>query len=140
MSGFPIGTLARETGVKVPTIRYYEEIGLMPLPPRTQSNRRLYGSGDLRRLRFIRHARDLGFDVADIRALLALSAEPQASCHEADGIARRHLAEVERRIAHLSALRDELKRMIGECEHGQVCDCRVIEVVADHGLCRSAHG
>ena len=84
----PIGEAARRSGVKVPTIRYYEQIGLLPAPPRTESNRRLYDARDLRRLAFIRHARELGFEVDAIRALLALQDNPNQSCAAADMIAR----------------------------------------------------
>lgn len=139
MDALPIGALSRETGVKVPTIRFYEQIGLLPAPPRTGSNRRLYGAEDVRRLRFIRHARDLGFEVEQIRSLLSLAKRPQEPCAEADGIARRHLDEVDRRIARLTALRGELQRMVDDCGHGRVCNCRVIEVLADHGLCQGEH-
>jgi DNA-binding transcriptional MerR regulator len=76
MAEMAIGTLARQTGVKVPTIRYYESVGLLPAAPRTQSNRRLYGAEAVRRLRSIRHARELGFEVEAIRELLAMTAEP----------------------------------------------------------------
>lgn len=139
MEMIPIGALSQVTGVKVPTIRFYEEIGLLPAPVRTHSNRRSYGPPHLQRLRFIRHARDLGFAVDDIRELLAMAAEPQASCDRADSIAQRHLGEVERRIAQLESLRTELQRMIGECRHGRVADCRVIESLADHGHCLHDH-
>ncbi len=105
MKPLAIGTLSKESGVKVPTIRFYEQIGLLPAPPRTESNRRTYGLEDVRRLRFIRHARELGFEVEDIRTLLAMTAEPQASCDRADSIARHHLTEIDRRIAQLTALR-----------------------------------
>jgi DNA-binding transcriptional MerR regulator len=135
----PIGALSRETGVKVPTIRFYEQIGLLPSPPRTESNRRTYGPEDVSRLRFIRHARDLGFEVEVIRALLAMTAEPQSSCDRADSIARHHLAAVDRRIEQLTALRGELQRMVDECSGGRVCECRVIEVLADHGHCQHEH-
>jgi DNA-binding transcriptional MerR regulator len=81
----------------------------------------------------------LGFDVEDIRALLAMTAEPQASCHRADSIAQSHLAEINRRIASLQALRGELTRMIEECGHGRICDCRIIEALADHGQCSADH-
>lgn len=134
-----IGAAARASGVKVPTIRFYEQIGLLSAPPRTEGNRRLYGQADLRRLAFIRHARELGFEVDAIRALLALQDEPGQSCAAADEIARSHLAEVERRLASLTALRKELKRMITECSHGKVGECRVIEVLADHGECHHHH-
>jgi DNA-binding transcriptional MerR regulator len=135
----PIGSLSRGTGVKVPTIRYYEGMGLLPPPPRTASGRRMYDDGAVKRLRFIRHARELGFEIEDIRALLAMTAEPQALCDRADSIARRHLEQVERRIAQLRALKRELRRMIEECGHGRMCDCRVIEVLADHGKCLHEH-
>src|SRR6478672_3803198 len=98
----PIGEAAKQTGVKVPTIRYYEQIGLLPAPPRSRGNRRLYAVTDLRRLAFIRHARELGFDVEAIRTLLSLQDNPDQSCAAADAIARARLAEVERRIASLT--------------------------------------
>lgn len=139
MREMPIGALSKAAGVKVPTIRFYEQIGLMPAPARTASNRRSYGEAHLKRLQFIRHGRDLGFSVEDIRELLAMTADPQASCAGADSIAQRHLAAVQRRIAQLEALRDELSRMIGSCRHGALADCRVIETLADHTLC-AHHG
>ena len=130
-----IGELSRRTGVKIPTIRFYEQIGLLAAPPRTSGNQRRYGKAEVDRLNFIRHARELGFEVEDIRELLAMSASPQSSCHEVDSIAINHLKEVECRIASLTALRSELTRMIEECDKGQICDCRIIEVLADHGQC-----
>jgi DNA-binding transcriptional MerR regulator len=130
-----IGELSRRTSVKVPTIRYYEQVGLMPMPPRTEGKQRRYGASEVSRLNFIRHARELGFEVEAIRELLALSEKPDHSCAEADHIARRHMVEVERRIAQLTALRAELQRMVEECSHGRVGECRVIQVLADHGQC-----
>lgn len=126
-----IGEAARESGVKVPTIRYYEQIGLLPEPPRTEGNRRLYDDGHLRRLAFIRHARELGFELDAIRTLLDLQDNPGQSCSPADSIARVRLGEVDRRIARLTALKDELQRMIDGCSHGTVADCRVIEVLTE---------
>lgn len=131
----PIGDLARRTEVKVPTIRYYEQIGLLPPPARTEGNQRRYGPSEVKRLNFIRHARELGFEIEDIRQLLALSEEPQESCHQVDSIARHHLDEIDLRIGRLEALRAELQRMVGECGHGRVCECRIIEVIADHTQC-----
>lgn len=133
---FTIGEAARASGVKVPTIRYYEEIGLLPSPPRTGGGRRAYGAEDLRRLAFIRHARELGFEIDAIRTLLKLQDDPGQSCAAADALARDHLSAVDRRIASLTALRDELARMVEGCSHGHVATCRVIEVLADHGECR----
>ena len=134
-----IGDLSRQTGVKVPTIRFYEQIGLLPSPPRTEGNQRRYGKPEVERLNFIRHSRELGFEVEDIRELLDMAASPQASCHQADSIARNHLTEIDRRIASLTALRGELTRMVEECGHGRICDCRIIEVLADHGECVTEH-
>jgi DNA-binding transcriptional MerR regulator len=135
-----IGQLARDTGCKIPTIRYYETVGLLPPPPRSAGNQRLYGPAHRRRLAFIRHARALGFGQPAIRELLDLAGEPERPCSAADAIALRHLVAVDRRIAALTALRDELQRMVGQCDGGRVADCRVLEVLADHGRCLAEHG
>ena len=131
----PIGGLAAATGVKIPTIRYYESIGLIPLPPRSDGNRRLYGEEAVRRLRFIRHARELGFEIDDIRQLLELADQPQRPCHEVDAIAHLHLADINSRIERLQALKTEVSRMIGACANGLVADCRIIDVLAHHEHC-----
>ena len=135
VQGVSIGEAAQRSGVKAPTIRYYEQIGLLPAPPRTSGNRRHYGDGELRRLTFIRHARELGFEIDAIRTLLVLQDDPKQPCNAADAIARARLGEVERRIASLLALKSELQLMIEGCSHGRVDRCRVIEVLADHGKC-----
>tara|TARA_R110002110_G_scaffold179197_1_gene384567 strand:- start:297 stop:731 length:435 start_codon:yes stop_codon:yes gene_type:complete len=132
---FTIGHLARSTGCKVQTIRYYEQIGLLPKPPRSEGNRRLYCQADIDRLAFIRHARDLGFPLEAIRDLLALSDDPHQPCEVADATARLQLEEVKRRIARLQALKTELERMVEQCRGGKIADCRVIEVLSDHGHC-----
>lgn len=137
--GKSIGTLARETGVKVPTIRYYESVELLPAPVRTESNRRTYDDRDVRRLSFIRHARELGFEVEAIRELLALADQPQRPCAEADAIARAHLADINSKIARLELLRTEVKRMLGECAQRRIRECRVIEVLASHTGCLGEH-
>lgn len=139
MSGFTIGRLAEATQTKIQTIRYYESIGLLPPFSRTEGGHRLYDGEDQKRLTFIRHARDLGFSIEAIRELLSLSDNPQTSCERADDIASRRLEEVEQRLKRLNALKKELKRMVAECGHGRVCDCRVIEVLSDHRLCQTSH-
>jgi DNA-binding transcriptional MerR regulator len=139
MKPLPIGALARTAGVKVPTIRYYEQIGLMSEAPRTKSNRRTYGADEVKRLKFIRHARDLGFEIDEIRQLLALAGDPDKPCEGADAIARRHLAAIEDRIIRLTALRSEIARMVDCGGHGSIGQCRVIEVLADHDLCDRPH-
>ncbi|MBN9045097.1 MAG: helix-turn-helix domain-containing protein [Rhizobiales bacterium] len=132
---FSIGEVSRNSGVKVPTIRYYEQIGLLPAPPRSEGNRRLYDRQDVERLLFIRHARDLGFDVEAIRTLLDLQDNPAQSCSAADAIARARLIDVEHRIAKLLSLKTELLRMLDCTAHGRIDQCRVIEVLGDHGEC-----
>jgi DNA-binding transcriptional MerR regulator len=138
MDEFSIGAAAARSGVKVPTIRYYEHIGLLSAPTRSDSNRRLFGERDLRRLLFIRHARELGFEIDAIKTLLVLQDNPDQSCATADLIARARLAEVEQRLVSLTALKGELEAMITSCGRGVVADCQVIEVLADHGKC--VHG
>lgn len=135
-----IGRLSRETGTKVQTIRYYEQIGLMPEAERSAGRQRRYTTADLERLAFIRHARELGFPLDAVRELLDLADNPRRPCDEADAIARRQLVRVERRIGRLEALRAELARMLEECSGGRVSDCRVIEVLRDHSECLTDHG
>jgi DNA-binding transcriptional MerR regulator len=125
-----IGDLSRQTGVKVPTIRYYEQVGLLAAPIRTEGKQRRYGAPDVPRLNFIRRSRELGFEVDDIRELLALSAQPEQPCENADKITARHLASVNQRISQLNALRAELSRMLANCDGGCVADCRVLESLA----------
>jgi Cu(I)-responsive transcriptional regulator len=134
-----IGTLAKRTGTKVQTIRYYEQIGLLPEPGRTDGGQRRYEDDDLDRLAFIRHARQLGFTLEAIRELLELSDNPGRSCADVDRIAHRQLKEVEARIARLEALRKELNRMLKECSRDTVSDCRVLEVLRDHSACLADH-
>ena len=125
-----IGDLARLTGTKVNTIRFYEEIGLLPRAIRTASGRRTYANSDVRRLSFIRHGRALGFSIGEIRSLLGLADEPDRDCSEAAAIARRHLADIEVRIARLAMLREALADVAATCDGGRAADCRVIEAIA----------
>lgn len=134
-----IGELSRATGTNIETIRYYERIGLLPAPARTDANYRSYGAEHRSRLSFVRHSRDLGFTIEEIRSLLDLSDHPDRDCSEADRIATTHLAQVEEKIVQLGLLRDELARIIGRCRGGLAGDCRVIEALGDHGRCKSAH-
>lgn len=127
---FSIGQLARAADVKVPTIRFYEDIGLLPPAPRAANDRRIYEDDSVRRLAFIRHARQLGFSVDAIRNLLDLSDHPERPCGKANVLAARQLAEVEAKIAQLENLRGELRRMAQADCQGQASDCRVIEALA----------
>ena len=130
-----IGELAKRTATKVPTIRFYEEIGLMRPSTRLANGRRTYGPDDLSRLTFIRHARNLGFEVAEIRSLLALGDEPDRSCAQVNEIAIQHLSDVEDKIMRLQCLRDELARISRLCSGGTIAECRVLEILGDPALC-----
>ena len=134
-----IGELSRATGTNIETIRYYERIGLLTAPARTEANYRSYGDAHRARLRFVRHSRELGFTIDEIRSLLDLSDHPERDCADADRIASAHLEQVEAKIDQLSALRDELTRIVGRCRGGLAGDCRVIEALGDHGQCSRAH-
>lgn len=134
-----IGELSRATGTNIETIRYYERIGLLPAPDRTAANYRSYGDAHRSRLSFVRHSRDLGFTIEEIRSLLDLSDDPARDCGEADRIATAHLEQVEAKITQLTLLRDELARIVGRCRGGIAADCRVIEALGDHRHCESTH-
>lgn len=135
-----IGKLGAASGVKIPTIRYYEQIGLLSVAERSIGNQRLYTRASQDRLAFIRHARELGFSLEAIRDLLGLSDRPDQSCAEVDSIARAQLQAVEGRIARLQALKGELERMVDHCAGGTISDCRVIEVLGNHAHCSADHG
>ena len=137
---FSIGEMSRRTGVKVPTIRYYEGMGLLAAPERTEGNQRRYGQADLEKLGFIRHARDLGFSIEAIAALIELQNHPDRSCLEANQMAQAQLADVRGRIARLQALETELIRISDGCTgKGEAGDCYVLASLADHGLCAKDH-
>lgn len=125
-----IGQLAKATGTKVETIRYYERIGLLGTPKRTAGNYRAYSRAHLNRLSFIRRSRDLGFSLDQVRALLDLSDDHAKPCEAIDDIAKAHLEEVDRKIADLQALRRELDLMITRCRCGTVADCQIIEALS----------
>lgn len=125
-----IGDLSKATNTKVETVRYYERIGLLPKPARTAANYRDYGEAELARLSFVRRARDLGFSLDQVRALLGLTDDRSRDCAGIDRIANEHLREVDRKIADLTALRRELKAVIDSCDGGTVADCRIIDALA----------
>ncbi|OKL42486.1 MerR family transcriptional regulator [Pseudovibrio exalbescens] len=127
---YSIGALAQCTGTKVQTIRFYEQRGLLPAPPRTEGGQRRYTEEHLRRLAFIRHGRDLGFSLEMISELMELSKHPEAVCKDADKIAAAHLAEVEAKIKRLELLRSELTRMLDHRCDGRIEECRVIETLS----------
>ncbi|MDA0341262.1 MAG: helix-turn-helix domain-containing protein [Proteobacteria bacterium] len=134
-----IGDAAKQSGCTVQTIRYYERVGLIASPVRTSGNQRIYDADAVSHLAFIRHARALGFGLDAIRDLLGLSATPDRDCAQIDAIARTHLDAVRERISHLRALETELTRMIEACKNQTVSECRIVQVLSDHGMCASEH-
>lgn len=124
-----IGVMARNTGCKVETIRYYERIGLLEEPLRSTGGHRHYAPAHLKRLSFIRRARDLGFPLDTVRALLGLSAPGDATCAEVEGLAAGHLAEVRAKIEDLARLEDVLADLVARCRGGTVPACPIIEAL-----------
>lgn len=133
-----IGDMARAAGVKITTIRYYERSGLLQEPDRTWGGQRRYTETDLARLRFIRHARELGFDLVAIRELLVMSAQPKAACAQTDAVAARHLADVRDRIARLKRLEVALDSLV-TLGNSPNDECAVLRTLADDDQCQTEH-
>src|SRR5690606_39421535 len=130
-----IGVLSRHSGVKVATIRYYEQMGLLLAADRTEGNQRRYETAHRDRLAFIKHARDLGFTIEAIRELLDLSGHPEQPCADADQIAIRQLQSVREKIAKLQTLETELGRIATCCHGDHIKDCYVLQSLANHDMC-----
>jgi len=128
---YSIGEVARRSGVKIETIRFYERSGLLAPPPRTAGGHRVYGSAAAQRLNFIRRARELGFTLAQVRELLALADERGATCAEVERLARDHLAEVRGRIADLSRMDVVLSDLVTHCAGDTVPECPILEALFD---------
>ena len=127
-----IGELSRRAGVNIETIRYYERIKMLPAPPRTTNGRRVYGPVETRTLTFIRRFRELGFNLDQIRALLALSAKNgQAACAEVRELAAQHLAEVRAKIADLRAMARVLSDAVRRCDAGEEPGCPLIDALSE---------
>ncbi len=136
---FSIGEISRRANVKVPTIRYYEQQGLLAEPERSAGNQRRYTKEQLQQLSFIRHSRDLGLSIAQIRELIDLSHNPQKPCQEAHDIAVDHLANIREKILQLTRLESELIRITTKCNGKHIGECYVIQSLCDHALCKSDH-
>jgi DNA-binding transcriptional MerR regulator len=131
-----IGELSRATGVKVPTIRYYEGLGLIAAEERTQGNQRRYSRAGLDRLTFIRHARDLGLPLDTVRALIDRDPADHGRTH---AIAKGHLADLRERIARLKRLEAELSRIVAACDGEQGHECNILEAFGNHDACAAEH-
>lgn len=137
---FSIGQLSTRTGVKVPTIRYYEQMGLLAEPERTSGNQRRYTKDGLDRLGFIKHARDLGFTIESISGLIELQGHPDRSCQAASTITAQQLVSVRDKIKRLKRLEAELARIAKGCTGDGLSDaCYVLASLADHKLCLDEH-
>ncbi len=126
-----IGALSKRSGVHIETIRFYERIGILPKPPRTQGGHRVYGQGHLKRLSFVRRSRELGFTLEEVRGLLDLVDGGRYTCAEVKTITLNHLAEIRRKIADLRRLDRTLSEMASKCKGGKVPDCAVIDALFD---------
>ncbi len=138
---FSIGQLSKQSNVKIPTIRYYEQMGLLAEPGRTEGNQRRYDKASLEKLKFVKHARDLGFSIEAILELISLQEQPNLTCQSVNNIAQSQLNEVKKKIQQLQALEAELKRLTEGCNgKGTLEDCYVLASLADHALCSTEHG
>ena len=124
-----IGPLSEKTGCNIETIRYYERIGIMPKPPRTEGGHRVYREEHLKRLTFIRRSRELGFTLDQVRNLLLLVDGDDFTCDEVKTMTLEHAGDVHRKIADLKKLERVLKDMVSQCNRGDVPDCPVIDAL-----------
>ena len=125
------GELATLAGCNIETIRYYEQIRLLPAPARTQGGHRLYGEDLVKRLTFVRRSRELGFTLEEIRGLLGLVDGGQFTCGQVEALTREHAREIRRKIADLRKLKNALESMAARCSGGRVPKCPIIEVLFD---------
>lgn len=126
-----IGELSRQTLCNIETIRYYERIGLLPQPRRHGGRYRRYDGDDIARLKFVRRARELGFSIDQVRALLALSADNgRETCVEVRELAMAHLADVRAKIADLRAMEQALADAVRRCDAGEPPGCPIIDALS----------
>jgi DNA-binding transcriptional MerR regulator len=129
-----IGLVARRTGATVPTVRYYEEIGLLPPARRTEAGQRTYDEATVRRLVFIRRCRDFGFSIEQVRELVGLVDQPERPCVEVREIAATHLEHVRQKLVELTELEGSLSAFVCDCDTacagGPAVDCSILEGLA----------
>lgn len=127
--GFSIGQVSRQTDVNIETIRYYERIGILPEPARTDGGHRLYEPDHINRLRFVRRSRALGFSLEEVRELLGLVDGTEPTCDQINDIATTHLADIGEKIADLRRMEKILKTMTAQCALGEVPGCPIIDAL-----------
>jgi len=128
-SDFTIGYLSERTDCNIETIRYYERIGIMPSPPRSNGGRRIYQHDHIKRLMFIRRSRELGFSIAEIRALLSLVDEGSYSCGEIQTLTIEHIKNIKNKIADLKKLEKMLSRIASQCKGDDIPECPIIDAL-----------
>lgn len=128
-----IGRLSRLTGTNIETIRYYERVGLLPVPPRSPGGYRQYGIDHRKRLSFVRRARSLGFSIGEVRTLLRLADERRRACAEVRVVAEAHLRDVRAKIADLRRMERALATTLVRCAEGKRTACPLIEVLDRNG-------
>ncbi len=124
-----IGLLSKQTGCKIETIRYYEKIGILPKPPRTEGGHRIYSEDHLKRLVFIRRGRELGFSLGDIRALLKLIDGGGYTCGQVEAITLHHLGNIRQKILDLEKLEKILAEVSSQCGGGVVPECPILDAL-----------
>ncbi len=129
-SRLAIGALSKRTGCNIETIRYYERIGLLPAPPRTEGGHRVYDEAHLKRLTFVRRSRELGFTLDDVRGLLQLVDGGHYTCAEVRELTLQHLDEIRSKVADLRRLERVLKEMAAQCTGDDVPECPVIDALS----------
>ena len=125
------GALAAKSGCNIETIRYYEQIGILPHPPRSSGGHRLYGQTLVKRLNFIRRSRELGFTLEEIRDLLRLVDGGKYTCGQVETLAREHVRDIRRKIADLKKLKTVLEEMASHCSGGTIPECPIIDTLFD---------
>lgn len=134
METFTVGKLAKKAGVHVETLRFYERRGLMPEPVRTASGYRQYSAKDVKRLRFIKHAQELGFSLKEIRELLHLRVDPETTCRDVRQQVRVKIADIEAKLIKLEEIRKALVRLETACSRrGPTSDCPILEFLDQAG-------
>lgn len=135
MNGLTIGAVARQAGVHIETLRYYERKGIVPRPPRTSSNYRVYPEDTVRRVRIVKRAQELGFSLNEIKELLALRATRGAKCDDVRRRALHKIEEIEQKVQTLQAMKDALRKLVKECAsaNAPVSDCPILEALDSSG-------
>ncbi len=124
-----IGQLSKLTDVSIETIRYYERIGIMPKPRRSDGGQRLYDKNQFKRLRFVKRSRVIGFSLEEIRALLALDDQDELSCKEVYSLTEEHLKKVQKKIIELTSIENALKKLANQCSRGNKPDCPIFDML-----------